>query len=61
MALLPAPDPQLFRAVAKPANLPASEVAQARPVYIDGLVPASVVDALADRVAALEAAAAGAE
>lgn len=31
------PKPQLFRSVEKPANVSTQEIANARPVYIDGL------------------------
>lgn len=31
------PKPQLFRSVEKPANVSTQEIANARPVYIDGI------------------------
>ena len=37
MAQLPKPFPLVYRSVAKPERLPASTIARARPVYIDGL------------------------
>jgi len=46
--------------VAKPTDAPASEIAKAQPVYIEGAVTTAQLDALANRVAALEAAASGA-
>lgn len=68
------PKPQLMRSVAKPDNVSTKELAEARPVYIDGLPegggsdPTAVADVtglqaiLSDfegRIAALEAAAEG--
>lgn len=49
--------PKFFRLVQKPSNAAASELAKATPIYIEGLVAASVVEALAARVKALEDAA----
>lgn len=37
MALLPNPDPQFFKLVSKPENASDTDIAKARPVYIDGL------------------------
>ena len=67
------PKPQLFRLVEKPDNVSTKELAEARPVYMDGLeaggnTPVAVADvtglqAILDdyeaRIAALEAASAG--
>ena len=63
--------PQLFKYVARPASVGNSEVAKARPVYIDGL-PAggatdigdidglqSIIEDFEQRIAGLEAAAEG--
>lgn len=65
------PKPQLMRSVAKPDNVSTKELAEARPVYIDGLPEGSsgpvaianveglqdILDDLEQRVAALESAA----
>ena len=37
MVQLPKPFPRLFRAVPKPEGLGASAIAQAQPIYVDGL------------------------
>lgn len=37
MAQLPSPDPQLLKLVDNPGNASSSDIAKARPVYIDGL------------------------
>ena len=65
MAQLPKPFPLVYRSVAKPERLPASTIARARPVYIDGLPeggePSSAVQALTAVTAANATAAAAAE
>lgn len=67
MTVLPKPSPKLFKLVPRPGTVPDSEVAKARPIYIDGLEGGAseisditglqaIIDDLTDRVAALEAA-----
>lgn len=54
MVQLPKPFPRFFKLVDKPATVPDSELAKARPIYIDGL-PTADTSTLEQKLADLEA------